>query len=73
MAEQKFTKGSEEWVMFNDFWKMCQSFWMPEDNDTYWQKLHDAAQEFGKHSRFARFLALGFISEMEQKLKDSKK
>lgn len=73
MAEQKFTKGSEEWVMFNDFWKMCQSFWMPEENDTYWQKLHDAAQEFGKHSRFARFLALGFISEMEQKLKDSKK
>lgn len=72
MAEQKFQKGSEEWVMFNDFWKMCQSFWMPEDNDTYWKKLHDAAQEFGKHSRFARFLALGFISEMEQKLKDGK-
>ena len=72
MAEQRFVKGTEEYVMFNDFWKLCQSFWVPEDTDEYWQKLHDAAKEFGKHSRFARFLALVYISEMEQKLKEGK-
>ena len=43
-AEQRFVKGTEEYVMFIDFWKLCQSFWVPEDDDMYWQKLHDAAK-----------------------------
>ena len=72
MAEQRFVKGTEEYVMFNDFWKLCQSFWIPEDTDEYWKKLHDSAVEFGKHSDFAKTLALAYISEMERKLKEGK-
>jgi hypothetical protein len=37
MAAKKFLKGSEEWMMFMDFWKLCQDFWEPEDNQDYWQ------------------------------------
>ena len=74
MAEQRFVKGTEEYVMFNDFWKLCQSFWIPENTDEYWQKLHDAAKNFGNsHGRFAMKLALAYISEMERKLKELKK
>ena len=72
MAEQRFVKGTEAYVLFNDFWKLCQSFWIPEDNEEYWQKLHDAAVEFGQHSEFAKMLALAYISEMERKLKGGK-
>lgn len=74
MAEQRFVKGTEEYVMFNDFWKLCQSFWIPENLDEYWQKLHDAANEFGvTHGMFAKKLALAYISEMERKMKENKK
>ena len=72
MAEQRFVKGTEEYMLFNDFWKLCQSFWIPEDDDMYWKKLHDAAFEFGQHSEFAKMLALAYISEMERKLKGGK-
>lgn len=70
MAEQKFVKGTDEYDMFNDFWKLCQRFWIPENKPEYWQKLHDAAVSFGNtHGTFAKTLALAYISEMERKLK----
>lgn len=73
MAEQRFVKGTEEYVLFNDFWKLCQSFWIPEDSDEYWKKLHDAAVEFGNsNGQFAMRLALAYISEMERKFKGGK-
>lgn len=73
MAEQKFTKGSEEWMMFNDFWKLCQSFWIPEDTDEYWGGLHDALTTFGnKYGRFAKKLSLAYMNEMERKFNDGK-
>lgn len=72
MAEQRFVKGTEEYVLFNDYWKLCQSFWIPEDDDMYWEKLHNAAIQFGKHSEFAKMLALAYLSEMERKFKGGK-
>lgn len=71
-AEKRFADGTEERIMFNDFWKLCQSFWVPEDTDEYWKKLHDAAVAFGNvHGKFAMKLALAYISEMERKLKEN--
>lgn len=73
MAEVKFPKGTEEWQMFTDFWKLCQAFWIPEDTDEYWKRLHDAAKDFGNgHGQFAMKLALAFISEAERKFKEGK-
>ena len=73
MAEQRFVKGTEEYELFNDFWKLCKSFWIPEDTDEYWKKLHDAAKYFGNsHGQFAMKLALVYMSEMERKLKEAK-
>ncbi len=47
-AEQRFVKGTEEYVMFNDFWKLCQSFLVPEDTDEYWKKLKCEQERFKK-------------------------
>lgn len=46
MASVKFNKGSEEWLMFMDFWNLCQKHWKPENNDKYWEQLTDDANEF---------------------------
>lgn len=74
MAEQKFTKGSEEWMMFQEYYQLVQKFYVPENVDNYWKELHDALTDFGnKYGRFAKKLALAYMNEMEQKLKDSKK
>ena len=47
-------------------------FWIPEDDDIYWEKLRNAAIQFGKHSEFAKMLALAYMSEMERKFKGGK-
>lgn len=73
MAEQRFVKGTEEYVMFNDFWKLCQSFWIPEDTDEYREKLYKACQNFSQtHGAFLAPLAIGFYNSMEKKLEEGK-
>ena len=39
MAAVKFSKGSEEWMMFTDFWQLCQKHWEVELTDEYWEQL----------------------------------
>ena len=67
-AEQRFVKGTEEYVMFNDFWKLCQSFWMPEDSDDYWKKLIDSLKNLKKpfckiHLARGVFSVFGFVKK----------
>ena len=72
-AEQKFTKGSEEWMMFQEYYQIVQRFYLPEESDKYWGGLHDALTTFGnEYGRFAKKLALAYMNEMESKLKDGK-
>lgn len=71
MAEVKFLKGSEEWQMFMDYWALCQKYWEPEDNDTYWESLTSATDDFWKKYKttFARELALSLVNEQERKFR----
>lgn len=39
MSVVKFSKGSEEWMMFTDFWQLCQKHWEVELTDEYWEQL----------------------------------
>ena len=39
MSAVKFNKGSEEWMMFTDFWQLCQKHWEVELTDEYWEQL----------------------------------
>lgn len=72
MAEQRFVKGTEEYVMFNDFWKLCQSFWIPEDTDEWREELHVALEDFSKHGAFAEKLIVAFLFEVDRKYKEGK-
>ena len=76
MAEVRFEKGSDEWKMFTDFWRMCQKYWGVENSDEYWDSLIDCTNEFYekyKHIPLARRLALSLVDTMEDVLRERRK
>lgn len=73
MAEVKFNKGSEEWMMFTDFWQLCQKYWKVESSDEYWDSLIDCMNDFCekyKEIPLARKIAFALIETMEEKYKE---
>ena len=73
MASKKFNKGSEEWMMFNDFWNLCQKYWIAEDTDEYWESVISSTNGCCKkydHILLSRRLALAFIDAMEDVFKE---
>lgn len=71
-AEQRFVKGTEEYVMFNDFWKLCQRFWIPEDTDEWREELRKELDKFSKYGFFAEKLIVAFLFVVERKYKEEK-
>ncbi len=68
MAGVKFQKGSPEWYMFQDYWRLCQKFWIPEDGDKYWDDLTGEASAFWmkhKNMPLAKYMALAFIDSQD--------
>lgn len=68
MASKKFNKGSEEWMMFTDFWNLCQKYWIVEGSDEYWESVIRSANDFQKkynHILLSRRLALAFVDALE--------
>lgn len=68
--EKRFAKDTDEWMLFTDFWKLCQKYWIPEDRDEWWNEALKAIDEFvKKHNKtsFAKGLALVLIQELEIK------
>ena len=78
MAKVKFSKGSEEWVLFMDFWQICQDYFIPEDNDTYWENLIEVISVFTekykntKNYDFAKRVSIAFIESREKVLNEQK-
>lgn len=68
MAAVRFQKGSEEWMMFGDLYKLIQDYWKPEDTDEYWVKLAGAVRDF--HDKYqteiAKELALAVMNGLEK-------
>ncbi|MCI9201470.1 MAG: hypothetical protein HFI03_13970 [Lachnospiraceae bacterium] len=67
MARVKFEKGSCEWYMFQDYWKLCQKFWFPEDNNEYWDEVIKETNDFYKKYKeieLAENIALAFINTL---------
>ncbi len=48
MAGVEFQKGSPEWYMFKDYWRLCQKFWFPEDGEDYWDMVNREISGFMK-------------------------
>lgn len=74
MASMKFEKNSAEWAIFGDFWALCQKYWIPEDNDRYWEEVVDETGKFYKKYKgvddiFVRRIILAFVETLEAKYK----
>lgn len=70
MAGARFEKGSEEWMMFMDFWQLCQKYWIPEKDDKYWDDFAEELRLFDKKFSeipMARHLAFAILNFMEEK------
>ena len=75
MAEIKFQKGSEEWLMFQDYYKIIQKYYIPESNDSYWDSVVEEMEGFCKKYNqvpLARKIAMAFLKTMEEELKKGK-
>ena len=72
--EKKFAKGSSEWMMFMDYWTLCQKYWDPDDNDDYWESVVKETDVFYRkyNSEFAKSLALTLVNELERKSRSRK-
>ena len=66
--EKQFQKGTEEFLMFADFYELCKRFWIPEDTEEYWEALVSASQKFSEKygSVYAKHLAMGLIDALEE-------
>lgn len=72
MAAVKFEKGSEEWMMFQDFYKLTQEMYIPEDTRKYWDELYNKMVAFtDKYNghKFAIELAIALDNYLQDKLK----
>ena len=72
--EKKFAKGSSEWMMFMDYWALCQKYGEPDDNDDYWESVVKETDVFYRkyNSEFAKSLALTLVNELERKSRSRK-
>lgn len=69
MGSVRFQKGSEEFMLFQDFWKLCQKYWIVEDTDFYWQELGKDTNNFVlkyKDISFAKVMVLAFMDAKEK-------
>lgn len=74
MASAKFEKGSKEWHMFQDYWKICQKYWIPEESDGYWEALIQEADKFCQKYEdvpLAKKNMFGFLEVLEEKEKEA--
>lgn len=69
MAEMKFLKGSEEWQFFQDFYKLCQSIWIVEESDEYWDGVINRANKLYKKypDEFCKGQILAFLDYLDRK------
>lgn len=74
--EVKFSKGCNEWLMFMDFWSICQKYWKPEKNEQYWEDLLESANNFAEKYEsipLAKEIIMAFINTQDKKYKAENK
>lgn len=72
MAEIKFPKGCAEWLMFQDYWKICQKYWIVDKSQVYWDSIVKEMVSFSdkyKGIPLAKHLMTAFFEAQEEKYK----
>lgn len=76
MASKKLEKGSEEWMLFMDFWKFHQDYYRADNYDDWYVEMMNAGEKLiEKYSKtefsdFARGLVLEHFAEVERKARN---
>jgi hypothetical protein len=68
-------RGTEEFELFGDYFKICKKHWQVESTDEYWENLIDDCNEFCekyKDYKLAREIARAFCNAQEKNLKESR-
>lgn len=68
-------RGTEEFELFGDYFKICKKYWQVESTDEYWENLIDDCNEFCekyKDYKLAREIARAFCNAQEKNLKESR-
>ena len=73
MASGNIGKGSKEWQMFKGLYIISNKFWIPEDNDEYWEHLVDDARAFSDKYKqdvpVADYWMEGFLKVKEHEMR----
>ena len=74
MASKKFEKGSEEYEFFKDFYNFMQKYWIPEEEDEWWEEVvRESGILINKHNtRLARDMFQAFELSRDRVLKGEK-
>ena len=76
MASAKIEKGSEEWMLFMDFWKFHQDYEKADHcDDWYAEMMNEEEKLIEKYSKtefsdFARGLVFEHFAEVERKARN---
>lgn len=79
--KKKLDKSTKEFAMMQEFWRIWQEFFEPEDNEEYWDHLtktaNDFENKFGKSDgnltgNTASYLMLAVLTDIENRYKASK-
>lgn len=68
MGSVKFQKGSEEWMMFMEYWALCQKYWIPEKDDAWWDEALAEIDAFAKKygsTVFVRGMCMALVNHLE--------
>lgn len=72
MASKRFNQDSTEWLMFKEYWLLCQKFWIPEDAEEYWDSVIKKTNEFMKKYEseiLSKHIGLALVETLENKRK----
>lgn len=71
MGNIKLLKGSEEFEMFQDYWKLLQENWKVEISEEYWEKvIADSKIFYEKYkTAFAKDLTVAYLNELDRRYK----
>ena len=70
MAYKKFSKESNEFQMFQEFWALFQKYGEVETTEEYWKNFTDDARKFAeKYGKYGQKIIIDTFEEFEKKAK----
>lgn len=76
MGAKNFAKESMEFNMFTDFWRLSQTYYIPEQTEKYWDQLLNEIHVFAEryiNISLATELAIALTNDLNKRMKKAEK